>query len=154
MNERKMAQAIDTYQRIGNSRVQDTGPYSELARVLNAAYDQAAKGKGAERHATDKRFEDQPIMAIQELVGPGFALGQAIKKIQESQRMDAQAAQRELLGAINYLAAAYLQRGKAVPHTPGEAEEVIRKSLNRRVGDSVPVSAEENEDIVRPGDNC
>lgn len=138
----------DTHQRIGNSRVQDTGPYAELARVLNAAYDQAAKGKGADRHSSGQRFEDQPIMTIQELVGPGFALGQAIKKVQESQRMDAQAAQRELLGAINYLAAAYLHReedgGPIIP--PSRSDEVSRAPRGR--GLETPVSPEEDRDIV------
>lgn len=41
-------------------------------------------------------------------MGLGFPLGQAMKKIQECQRMDPDAAKRELLGAINYLAAAIL----------------------------------------------
>ncbi|MGM0562805.1 MAG: hypothetical protein ACQES2_00605 [Pseudomonadota bacterium] len=77
-----------------------------LDAVLRDAYDQAAKGKGAERHAQGQAFEEQPMQSIQQLVGPGFALGQAVKKIQESQRMEAEARRRELLGAIVYLAGA------------------------------------------------
>ena len=84
--------------------------YESLAAVLQAALDQAQKGKGVERHANGKAFEDQPILSIQDLVGPGYALGQAIKKAQESQRLPMPQAERDLLGAINYLAAVVLYR--------------------------------------------
>jgi hypothetical protein len=82
--------------------------YGPLLDVLVEALDEAQIGKGKERHATDKPFTQQPIMTIQGLVGRGYALGQAIKKTQESQRLGDDAAKRELLGAINYLAAAVL----------------------------------------------
>jgi hypothetical protein len=65
-------------------------------------------GKGAERHADGKPFDCQPMMEIGRMVGIGFTLGQAMKKAQEASRMDNDAAKRELLGAINYLAGAYL----------------------------------------------
>jgi len=80
-------------------------PYDELSRVLHAAYEQASGGKGAARHSQGQRFEHQPIVALQRLYGPGFAYGQVAKKMEEAQRMDRDAAVRELLGAINYLAA-------------------------------------------------
>lgn len=39
------------------------------------------------------------------LYGPGFALGQAAKKMQEALRLEGnEAKERELLGAINYIA--------------------------------------------------
>jgi hypothetical protein len=60
------------------------------------------------RHGNGLSFMDQPALTITRAVGLGFPLGQAMKKIQESQRMDTDAAKRELLGAINYLAAAVL----------------------------------------------
>lgn len=78
--------------------------YEQLAAVLQDAYDQASKGKGAARHATGKPFHEQPMQDLIRLYGPGFALGQAGKKMQESQRMDRDAAERELLGAIVYIA--------------------------------------------------
>ncbi len=79
--------------------------YESLAKVLQLAYDQAAKGKGHERHATNRPFSAQPMQTISNLVGSADGLAyQAIKKIQESQRMDHDPAVRELLGAINYLA--------------------------------------------------
>ena len=86
--------------------------YESLAEVLRAAYEQASGGKGKERHANNKPFDEQPIAKIQSLVGPGFALGQAIKKIQESQRMEPEASKRELLGAIVYIAGAIIHKDK------------------------------------------
>ena len=89
-----------------------TDPYAPLRRVLDAAYDQAANGKGKERHANNKPFTDQPIMEIARMVGPGYQLGQAMKKAQEAggmiQRGQPDRARAELLGAINYLAACVL----------------------------------------------
>jgi len=92
---------------VGNSLISN---YSSLKEILNRAYKQAADGKGKERHANNKNFKDQPIIRIQELVGTGFVLGQAVKKIEESQRMDKNRASIELLGAIVYLGAAIYYR--------------------------------------------
>lgn len=80
--------------------------YTSLQAVLDDAYDQASEGKGKERHAQDLPFTEQPMAKIQSLVGNGFTLGQAIKKIQESQRLPPDRAYQELLGAINYIAGA------------------------------------------------
>ena len=82
--------------------------YHDLFDVMRDALDQAQNGKGEERHGNGLSFTDQPALTITRAVGLGFPLGQAMKKIQESQRMDTDAAKRELLGAINYLAAAVL----------------------------------------------
>lgn len=83
--------------------------YLELERVLRMAYDQAASGKGKDRHANGKPFVDQPILSITRMVGDGYPLGQAMKKAQETQRLPTNKAKiAELLGAINYLAAAII----------------------------------------------
>lgn len=82
--------------------------YAPLRRVLDLALEQASGGKGKERHADGKPFDQQPMLEIGRMVGVGFCLGQAMKKAQESSRMQPDAAKRELLGAINYLAGAYL----------------------------------------------
>ncbi len=84
--------------------------YDELADVLVEALNQAQSGKGKERHATDKPFLQQPIMHLRRMVGSGYTLGQAMKKAQESQRLPADQAEVDLLGAINYLAAEVLAR--------------------------------------------
>lgn len=86
--------------------------YECLADILDAALMQAASGKGAERHAGDRPFATQPMQEITRMVGIGFPLGQAMKKAQEAGTMASRgqtdAARRELLGAINYLAGAVL----------------------------------------------
>jgi hypothetical protein len=82
--------------------------YSSLARVLGRAFDQAANGKGKERHAGELPFDKQPMQTLCGLYGVGFALGQAAKKTQEAQRLPRDRAVAELLGAINYLAGAVI----------------------------------------------
>ena len=84
--------------------------YETLARILKMAYDQASAGKGKERHANGRKFDDQPIMAIAKDHGLGYQTGQAEKKLKESHTLlklkGKEAAIRELLGVINYTAAA------------------------------------------------
>jgi hypothetical protein len=80
--------------------------YASLAEVLDMALEQAQSGKGKERHAEkDQAFSNQLICQLTRTEGHGFSRGQAIKKIDEAKRLDAKAAVRELLGAINYIAA-------------------------------------------------
>lgn len=86
--------------------------YHGLFDVLADALDQAQLGKGAERHGQDKAFEEQPMQKLIELHGRGFAYGQAGKKAQESERLEYEAARRELLGAIVYLAGAVINLDK------------------------------------------
>ena len=87
--------------------------YDSLFVILCRALHQAQSGKGKERHANGKPFDQQPIMAITDLVGMGFQTGQAIKKTVEAHGMvnrnELDSAERELLGAINFLAAAVLR---------------------------------------------
>lgn len=82
--------------------------YESLRDVLDRAYAQASEGKGHERHAVGKPFDQQPMQELISLYGVGFALGQAAKKAQESQRLPAGHDVAELLGAINYLAGAVI----------------------------------------------
>lgn len=86
--------------------------YEPLAGVLHEAHDQAALGKGVERHANGKPFVEQPILSIGRMCGLGFQTGQIQKKVQEATGMfnrgQKDAAIRELLGAINYCVAAVL----------------------------------------------
>lgn len=91
--------------------------YESLADVLQRALDQAQDGKGAERHADGKPFDQQPMQQLISLFGTGFAGGQAAKKAQESMRMEHDAAVRELLGGIVYLAGAivHMERRRGKP---------------------------------------
>lgn len=87
--------------------------YAALETVLCAAYNQAANGKGKERHAQNDPFLDQPIMEIGRLLKSiDGELYQAIKKVREGLMMaragESDRAIREFLGAINYIAAAAL----------------------------------------------
>lgn len=84
--------------------VQVVPGYESLASVLFRALDQAQDGKGRERHADGLPYEHQPILQIERMIGGGFCCGQAIKKIIESNRLPADRARAELLGAINYIA--------------------------------------------------
>lgn len=88
----------------------NTPGYEKLAEVFQRAFDQAANGKGKERHATgDTPFEKQPMALINMTLGSidGY-LYQAAKKAQEARRLPDGRAQAELLGAINYLAGAVI----------------------------------------------
>ena len=103
-----------------------TEDYYHLAQVLALAYEQSSSGKGKNRHANGKPFLEQPIMEIGRMVGIGYQLGQAMKKAQEAGGMASRgeilAAQAELLGAINYLAAAHIQLDEmAYPAAPEAA---------------------------------
>lgn len=93
-----------------------TGPppggddYAALTNILTEAIAQAAEGKGRERHASEgERFEDQQIVQIPIWLGSNQGdIFQAVKKAIESTRLPKDQARRELLGAINYLAAAVI----------------------------------------------
>lgn len=86
--------------------------YAELKRVLQMAHDQAASGKGRERHDHDGRssFEQQLICQVGRYTNSTVGcIQQAVKKSVESTRIRGKEAKiREILGAINYLAAAVL----------------------------------------------
>jgi hypothetical protein len=82
--------------------------YRSLFDTLMDAYTQASEGKGKERHASGEPFEHQVICEVTRRLGQGYPLGQATKKIYESQRLGGERGVAELLGAINYLAAAII----------------------------------------------
>ena len=86
-----------------------TPGYESLAAVLQKAHDQAAIGKGKERHANGLPFENQPMSVINRQLGSihGF-IYQAHKKSLEATRLPKDRAVAELLGAINYLAGAVI----------------------------------------------
>ena len=86
--------------------------YGRLKSVQRRAYEQASAGKGKERHATaGEAFEDQQICEISRRLkghAAGGPLFQVVKKSYESGRLPKQRAIAELLGAMNYLAAAII----------------------------------------------
>lgn len=83
--------------------------YETLANVLHRAYDQAAVGKGVQRHAAaGEPFHKQVMQIGAAKFGVGALLFQAFKKSEESQRLDHERGVAELLGAICYLAGAVI----------------------------------------------
>jgi len=83
--------------------------YQELSRILQDAHNQASGGKGKERHADGKPFEDQKICVISRwLKGNPCAapLFQVVKKAVETTRLPPESAIYELYGVVNYAAAA------------------------------------------------
>jgi hypothetical protein len=93
-----------------NSCVEVKKEYRELFSILLAALYQSSEGKGKERHAKENEsFSEQPICEIGRRVGVGYNLGQSVKKIYEAKNYgDKTFKIKELLGAINYLAAAVI----------------------------------------------
>ena len=114
--------------------------YESLGLALGEAVAQASRGKGADRHAEKgEAFSDQLIMSIPKRLGDGgecFCLGQAAKKIFESRRLAPAPARAELLGAINYLAAAWCLLGGT--------EGVLKERASRQIANNGAVSAPED----------
>lgn len=80
-------------------------PYHALSVALMGAYEQAAFGKGKERHGGDLAFDEQPMQTISNMLnGPDGMAYQVMKKVQEATRMDKEKAIHELRGAIVYAA--------------------------------------------------
>ena len=103
---------------IGTS-LSDDG-YDSLRAIYAMALEQAQGGKGKERHANGLPFDQQPICQGGRRFGAGCLIYQAWKKAHETpvlMTMDngTERAIRELLGVINYAAAAIivLQEKKA-----------------------------------------
>lgn len=129
--------------------------YEQLETILGEALEQAAAGKGKERHATGQDFEDQPMQLISKLLGDNHGLAfQAIKKVQESLRLPDDRAERELLGAINYIAGMIIflrETAKSTPNadelTPSKVKPALRtdSAMNTTTsagpvpGDTVPL---------------
>lgn len=82
--------------------------YAPLQAVLDRAFQRASAGKGKERHANGKDFKDQYIILGGKMFGIGGHLYQIGKKIEECQRMQPEAAVKELLDVIVYAAAAII----------------------------------------------
>ena len=123
--------------------VDENHPYYDLVKVFYDAFYQASAGKGSERHAysSDESYSKQVLCEMDRRLG-GKAIGpryQAVKKIYESARMDKSAAIKEILGAINYLAAAVivLEEKESSP----QKENSIHNLIDDKFGLSAKVPA-------------
>lgn len=86
--------------------------YASLKKVLKAAYDRAAHGKGKVRHANGLPFEEQPICRLIYSFGEHCWDGQLGKKIAEADSLDFEAGNNELLDCIVYIAGRIVARQK------------------------------------------
>ena len=133
--------------------------YESLGLAFGAAVDQASRGKGRERHAEKgESFSSQLICEIPRRLGPGgecFCLGQAVKKIVESRRLPPERARAELLGAMNYLAAAWGLLG-GFPDVFGEPKPVSAPEDfafdEGRMRESMPGIVPQEEDGFQKGE--
>lgn len=86
--------------------------YESLYGVLEKALLQCQNGKGKERHSEpNEPFDKQVICEVTRRLSrskAGYPLGQAVKKIYETVNLTDEQAVEELLGAINYIAAAII----------------------------------------------
>lgn len=106
--------------------------YEKLVAVYQDAHDQAAKGKGDERHANGQPFHEQRMQQISGLLrsSDGMAF-QAIKKLTEGLQFEDHARREaELLGALNYIAGIVIYyrelQDMVVPLREYTLEEVTR----------------------------
>lgn len=98
--------------------------YFILHRVLHDAFDQAAIGKGKERHATGEPYEDQICCYLLRHTGIGGAVFQVCKKAIEAMRLPYPQNINELHGAINYAAAAIIECERLREQKFQEAKEM------------------------------
>lgn len=97
--------------------------YEHLEHILVSAYEQAAKGKGAERHADSKPFGEQPMQTIAKSYGSvDGMMFQVSKKLHESRGLPAGRAQAEVLGAIVYSAGVHLAYDTWAPRAKAAAD--------------------------------
>lgn len=118
--------------------------YISLGLVMQSALEQASKGKGRERHAEDgEAYEDQIICEVARRVGLGYPLGQAVKKIYEGQRIGGERGVAELLGALNYVAAAVIVMREGLEPAPEASAEPKFKPGDRvQFRDEIPSTSE------------
>lgn len=99
----------------------DRHPYHSMAHAFLSAYEQAAIGKGKERHANDLPFEKQRMQSIADGQGHvGGMIYQICKKAEESEFMEPEKRKHELRGAIVYAAGAIIWTDR---HSSDDAAE-------------------------------
>lgn len=88
----------------------DRDDYMPLLRTFLGALEQAAYGKGRERHANDLPFVEQPILAVARMLNSDAGLAQqVIKKTNEARGLPTKDARiKELRGTLVYAAAMIL----------------------------------------------
>ena len=111
--------------------------YEQLADILTAAYNQAAVGKGAERHAGGQPFDQQPMQQISDLFDSPYGMAfQVCKKLHEGIKLDTlERQERELLGVINYTAGIILWLRRQSAAQSGQSQLDLTLSVDRENDD-------------------
>ena len=126
--------------------------YESLATVYDSAIEQASEGKGKERHAeAGEPYENQIICEVARRVGLGYPLGQAVKKIYESQRLGGDAGLQELLGALNYVAAAFIVMQERVKDETAKRQEEFSRALDKTANE---MNAKVLEGVMKHAEGC
>lgn len=126
--------------------------YESLGDVFFSALRQAVEGKGRERHAEEgEAYEDQIICEVARRVGLGYPLGQAVKKIYESQRIGGVRGMDELLGAINYVAAAYIVMQERVKAETAKEQAEFSAAFDKTADE---MNAKVLEGIMKHAEGC
>lgn len=132
------------------------GEYVSLGLVMQSALEQASKGKGRERHASEgEAYEDQIICEVARRVGLGYPLGQAVKKVYEAQRLGGERGVAELLGALNYIAAAVIVMKEEAGSSPApqDGDELVMLWKHKRPEGKFAVKSYADEFFKAEG-NC
>lgn len=109
--------------------------YEKLVAVYQDAHDQAAKGKGDERHANGQPFHEQRMQQISGLLrsSDGMAF-QAIKKMTEGLQFEDHARREaELLGALNYIAGIVIYYRELQPDVAAPLREYTLEEVTHGV---------------------
>jgi hypothetical protein len=123
--------------------------YEDLERFFREAFAQGTEGKGDERHAVGRAFDDQPIVRFAEY---DHLTGQAMKKLDEAFHLAARGqvekAIHELKGVMFYAGVRALLWSKKLPAPePGRlsVEEQTRRWGERAGGKSPAMQMLEDE---------
>lgn len=113
----------------------DRDDYLPLLRTFLGALEQAAYGKGRERHANDRPFTEQPILTMARMLDSDAGLAQqVIKKTIEARSLPSKTARiNELRGTLVYAAAMILfeeMYGKPDAKPSSTSRSVVRVKIS------------------------
>lgn len=143
----------------------NTPGYEQLAAVLQDAFKQAAAGKGAERHAKGQPFHEQRMQTISTLLDSDAGMAfQVCKKLTEGMGLPHEARERELLGAINYIAGIVIFHRQRQPKAEAPAEllttqerealkSLATKGVREPIGPDVSFDLTGRQEVVEQNGN-
>lgn len=151
------AQDMGLYSSDEQNSIGQVAGYESLELILTMAYQQAACGKGKERHASGLPFHDQPMQRESDDLESAIGLiYQARKKVREGVKLPSEEAQiKEVLGAINYLSGWVIWNLRHSEEEGGEGHvrslaqmlegSSVQNGLNYQVAEDLTVKTEHSE---------